>query len=209
MVTADLVEDIYRAALGDYFERFIPSDKIEELSSARIVQSVLDDSSIDAAEVENLMQYVLNQPAKKLFLLLVLCERIEWATVLRTGRHKFNDLDLPIDLSYTNDPSTHSTNGETEEERERQRWPAEFTSLTSSTRGSIELYQWWFLAPVFTISKFYHEFDKRIPLPFVERYAISKEGSFGCVREVIMHQAHQNVIQRVSYCSPLLRPDSS
>ncbi|KAG5661964.1 hypothetical protein KAF25_004203 [Fusarium avenaceum] len=195
MVIADLVEDIHRAALGDYFERFIPSDKIEELSSARIFQSVLDDSSIDAAEVENLTRYVLNQPAKKLFLLLVLCERIEWATVLRTRRHKFNDLDLPIDLSYTNDPSTHSTNRETEEERERQRWPAEFASLTSSTRGSIELYQWWFLAPVFTISKFYHEFDNRIPRPFVERYAISKEGSFGCVREVIMHQAHQNVIQ--------------
>ncbi|KAH6950159.1 hypothetical protein DER45DRAFT_619888 [Fusarium avenaceum] len=195
MVTADLVEDIHRAALGDYFERFIPCDKIEELSSARNVQSVLDDSGIDATEVENLTQYILDQPAKKLFLLLVLRERIEWATVLRTGRHNFSDLDLPIDLSYTNDPSTHSTKEEKEEERQQQRWPAEFTSLTSSTRGSIELYQWWFLAPVFTISKFYHEFDKRIPLPFVERYAISKEGSFGRVREVIMHQSHQNVIQ--------------
>ncbi|CAJ0550130.1 Ff.00g100600.m01.CDS01 [Fusarium sp. VM40] len=78
MVTVTLVEDIHRATLGDYFERFIPSDKIKELSTARIVQSVLDDSSIDAAEVENLTQYVLNQPAKKLFLLLVLCEKIEW-----------------------------------------------------------------------------------------------------------------------------------
>jgi hypothetical protein len=204
MTAATLVKKIGRVTLGGVsHQRFLSSDKIKELSTASIIQSVLDESRLEAAEVENLMRYVLNQPAKKLFLLLVLCERVEWVSVLKTDQHSFNDLDLPIPLSYTNDPSTSSGSEEAEEEREQQRWPAEFTSA-SGTRGSIELYQWWFLAPVFTTSKFYHEFDERIPLPFIRKYKTTKQGSYGSVREVVIHRAHQNVIQHVSHCSSSL-----
>ncbi|KAM0206768.1 hypothetical protein ACHAQI_007993 [Fusarium lateritium] len=195
VATDTLLQEIDRATSGgDLHKLFISCDRIKELSTATIIQSVLNESSLDPAQVETLTQYVLNQSAQKLFLLLVLCEKIESVAVLKTNRHNFSDLDLPISISYINAASAHSGIEGNEEGKELVEWPAELTSSSTSTRASLDLYQWWFLAPVFTKAKFYYEFDERIPLPFIKKHEIIKQGSFGFVREVIMHQAHQNVI---------------
>ncbi|KAM0237420.1 hypothetical protein ACHAP5_009050 [Fusarium lateritium] len=194
VATATLLQEIDRATLkGDSHNRFISCDRIKALSTARIITSVLNESRLDSAQVESLTQYVLNQSAQKVFLLLVLCEKIEWVAVLKANPHNVGDLDLPISISYVNDSSASSSIEENEEGIQLPRWPAEFTSPSPGTR-SLDLYQWWFLAPVFTKAKFYYEFDERIPLPFIKIHKAIKEGSFGFVREVKMHQAHQNVI---------------
>ncbi|KAH8901702.1 HET-domain-containing protein, partial [Thozetella sp. PMI_491] len=64
--------------------------------------------------------------------------------------------------------------------------------------------QWLFLAPVFTEDKFRYIFNQRRPMPYIEHTAKVAGGFFSRVRQVRIHDAHQQVLVLEDGAKPLV-----
>ncbi|KAK1850836.1 protein kinase domain-containing protein [Colletotrichum chrysophilum] len=177
---------------------FIPDAAINELSSLDTVQRYLEfvlrqDSSHPS--IVELVKYVTNQtgPAKKVFLILVLCGHLEHlSSLLQAG---FSDKHLPIECDWNStteryivttwrEPETHG--GSTLSWEAFGGWPA--AHVTSFAEN-----QWIFLAPVFTPHVFDFVLPQRCPFPILKKHDHSKRGYAGSVYEVKIHEDHMQI----------------
>lgn len=79
---------------------------------------------------------------------------------------------------------------------------AKFKGKTPWHQARIEKFceaQWRFLAPVFSTKNFKHDLEPRRILPFIEKASSTKQGAFGKVFRVTVHEHHYlNPIRSVS-----------
>ncbi|CAI0651165.1 unnamed protein product [Colletotrichum noveboracense] len=179
-------------------QNFIPCTAINELTSVDTVQkyleSVLQHDSSHSSIVE-LVKYVTNQtePAKKVFLILVLCGHLEHLSLLLQAG--FGDRHLPIECDW------NSTNERYDVRTRREPQTPGDTSLAWETFGgwpaehvaSFAENQWIFLAPVFTPGLFDFDLPQRCPFPILEKHDRSKRGYSGSVYEVNIHEDHMQI----------------
>lgn len=168
---------------------FLPMDKIKEFSTSEVVRAVLGELGVSKPQTNKLAKYISTQPAKKTFLLLVWCDNVERMTAL--ANFKFSDKDLPVQFNQQ-DLLVHRNGRATPVS-----FPGEKSANTGVRKDNLlfHSFQSRFLAPVFTTANFYHEIEATIPLPLLPiPNSSSKNGSFGSVRKVLLHKAHQQGI---------------
>ncbi|KAK7454787.1 serine/threonine protein kinase [Colletotrichum acutatum] len=169
---------------------FLPADIIDVLTSRRIVEEELE-AHVTSDQLSSLVAYVTNpyQPARRLFLTLVVCDDLKRLQDLADAPQKFHDDDLPVKVV-----KSPETNGYSMESIEGgKRWPL-FASRRKLTLDSFFHSQWQFLAPVFTANSFRHKLHPSCPLPFTVKINHQKAGFFSSVFEVVIHDAHQKVL---------------
>lgn len=160
---------------------FLPTDKIESFSESEIIVEVLQELTTDRSLAKKWERYILTKPAKRHFLLLVFCGKVEWIKHLAESKFHAGDSDLPYDNDGFMIKIPFLDNQTPEEE-----------DLTA--KMLINTMQWLFLAPVFTKNEFYRELDQRVPLPFLKIFRPTSSGAFSSVRKAVLHKAHQNGI---------------
>ncbi|KAF6839177.1 serine/threonine protein kinase [Colletotrichum plurivorum] len=196
-VTRQPLEDRIRDNLETSYDgkEFLPESAIDELASPQIVRIHLKAGlkvTPDDASLESLVEYVTNpaEPAKKLFLLLSFCEELE---ELRTFRDAgFRDKHLPIAIEK-NTAITEKYRYNVRSQDSNQFWDV-FSAWKAKNLEDFDGKQWRFLAPVFTPKKFDYTLGHHCPLPILRRIGHEKGGHFSTVFEVILHDAHQRVL---------------
>lgn len=179
---------------------FVPADTIEALTSKPIIEEGLKKYAESLYSPE-LISYVLDpqRPAKKVFLILVICNAVSALGPL--SESGFHDKHLPIKMEQVVDKATNTLSYvvRSSEIDSQPSWDA-FGSWKKIDICSFDAHQWRFLAPVFTLDKFYYRIHRSCPLPVVTRGS-QKDGFFSSVFEVRIHDAHQQVL-------PMVKQDS-
>ncbi|KAK1480001.1 serine/threonine protein kinase [Colletotrichum cuscutae] len=177
---------------------FVPADDIESLTSRDIVERQL--KAIVAAErLESLVDYVMNseQPAKRIFLTLVVCDDLKRLQTLADAPHRFGDKDLPVEVRTNPDELTGTVSYDIHSVDGGMIWP-EFSSSRKQPLSNFSHHQWLFLAPIFTGDAFHHNLHSACPLPIIQKINHNKTGFFSTVFEVVVHDAHQRVLPAVA-----------
>lgn len=191
----ELAEELDRMVSENYYEkRYMPSKWIEAYTSEAVVKSILG-SRYEPPLVPDLVSYVLRSPAKKLLLLLALCQALHCLPAMKN--FGLNDDYLPVTIIRK--PNTKGfirKLGEYEGEKKDFPVPQDWNPLM---RSAFERNQWLFLAPVFTEDQFHHELHSDTPLPFLpmETKPQPKLGGFSTVLEVHVDASHQRVTTTV------------
>ncbi|CAH0003415.1 unnamed protein product [Clonostachys byssicola] len=172
-------------------KKYMPSKWMEAYTSEAVVKSILG-SRYEPPLVPDLVSYVLHSPAKKLLLLLALCQALHCLPAMKN--FGLNDDYLPVTIIRK--PGTKGLIRKLgDHEGGRGDFPVPH-DWNPSMRGSFERNQWLFLAPVFTEDRFHHELHSDTPLPFLpmETSPQPKLGGFSTVLEVHVDTSHQRVI---------------
>ncbi|RSL49633.1 hypothetical protein CEP54_012338 [Fusarium duplospermum] len=214
----DLSDEIYNAIEENIESKdFIPADVIASLASRDAVEAELR-NECGPDELAKVVDYVLNKPAIKVFLILVLCENIgAMPEIYASG---FGDEHLPLGKQGT-------TGGD---KRQNQLQPLSQNAITSPTPNPLLSWkpakrrpflenQWVFMAPVFTREQFAHKLHPRCPLPFIpftdDDHAQNGAwgGMSGSIREIKVHEAHQKVLpqdgKRIRVALKIISPQMS
>lgn len=201
-VTRQPLEDRIRDNLLESYDgkEFLPKNAIEKLASAEIVRFHLKASlkvTPDDVTLASLVDYVTNpiEPAKKLFLLLSFCEELE--ELGRFSNAGFRDKHLPIAIERDT-AITDRYRYNVRSPDSNQFWDV-FSTWKAKNLEDFNDKQWRFLAPVFENdpTKFEHNLGHRCPLPILRRIGHEKGGNFSTVFEVEIHEAHQEVLDKV------------
>ncbi|CAH0046931.1 unnamed protein product [Clonostachys solani] len=182
----ELAEELDRMVSNNYCgKRYMPSKWIEAYTSEAVVKSILR-SRYKPSLVPDLISYVLHSPAKKLLLLLALCQALHCLPAMKD--FELNDDYLPVAIIRK-----PSTKGLIQKLSEHEGGKEDFPNPLM--RGAFERNQWLFLAPVFTEDEFHHELHSDTPLPFlpIEPNPQPKLGGFSTVLEVHVDTSHQLV----------------
>ncbi|OHE97896.1 hypothetical protein CORC01_06759 [Colletotrichum orchidophilum] len=176
---------------------FLPADKIEALTSRSVVEKELR-KHVAKERLPYLVDYVTNpdQPAKRLFLTLVVRDDIQRLEALADAPQKLHDKELPVKVAKSIDETTGAMSFTMQSIESGKMW-FEFASPRKSYLDSFFHSQWQFLAPVFTTDSFRHELHPMCPLPFIKKINHHKTGFFSSVFEVVIHDAHQKVLPTV------------
>ncbi|KAK1959986.1 kinase-like protein [Colletotrichum sublineola] len=178
-----------RICKNDNGEDFIPNDAIDELASLENVQHHLEakPQHLKGASVDTFMNFVADQkkPAKKVFLILVYCDLLEYlSSMCEVG---FCDQYLPIEPKWNEPQDRYDVR--------TKHWqkPEPFNKWSTGNIEIFEAKQWVFMAPVFNAHQFEYTVSPKCPLPIIGRPGHSKGGYSGSVREVEIHKAHLQV----------------
>lgn len=202
VTTHDLEDRIRARSLKSSYDGkdFLPQDAIEALTSPEIVrfhlQAKLETlATTDDHSLQPLVNYVINpnDPGKKLFLILAFCEELEKLSAFQDAG--FRDKHLPIAIErnpairdrYCYNVRSMNTN---------DFWEV-FSGWKTKDLEDFNAKQWRFLAPVFTPTTFDYHLSQDCPLPILERIGHQKGGHFSTVFEVKIHEAHQQVLDKV------------
>ncbi|KAH6697289.1 hypothetical protein F5X68DRAFT_238664 [Plectosphaerella plurivora] len=170
------------------YGKFVPADVIESLTSREAVEAELKRLLRDSYS-PSLLAYVLEKPAKKVFLTLLL-QHLE-----RAG---MSDEHLPIE-----EDATEVDIGEDEFDtiytrrsmNPESKLPIDWDELLKHIPGGKLAFfiskQWLFIAPVFTGVKFRHQLNGECPLPFLKTFPGQKGGYFSSITKASIHVAHQ------------------
>ncbi|RSM01163.1 hypothetical protein CDV31_011472 [Fusarium ambrosium] len=179
---------------------FVPADAIDSLASPDAVRGELS-KKFDDSTVTDLVDYVRNKPAIKVFLILVWCRNIK--SIANIRQSGFGDQHLPLDEQET------TIQGETQTRlRSLSQTPGSGQVLEplcqwgiADRREFLER-QWAFMAPIFERAKFSYELHNRCPLPFIplsnkdELKDGTRGGLSSSVKEIKVHDAHQQVLKQ-------------
>ncbi|KXH67560.1 serine/threonine protein kinase [Colletotrichum salicis] len=174
---------------------FLPADTIDAFTSRSIVEEELKAHvTSDMEQLSSLVAYVMNPdlPARRLFLILVVCDDLKRLQDLANAPQKFHDVDLPVKVVKGPSATVYSM----ESIEGDRKWPL-FSSRRKGTLDSFFHSQWQFLAPIFAANCFRHKLHPSCPLPFVVKINHQKAGFFSSVFEVVIHDAHQKVLPMV------------
>ncbi|KAM0227671.1 hypothetical protein ACHAPO_011316 [Fusarium lateritium] len=181
---------------NNFDKEFLPADKIEIYTTSDIIRDVLGKEYKSKSQIRKLEEYIRTRPAKLSFLILVSIYRVPWMKSLADPKSKFGDVDLPT-LDIVNDCLVVRRG-----QKDVKISFGDGNLSLGKDLNDMRLFnheRWSFLAPVFTTAKFYQELDDRVPLPFMNvPDTTTRNGSFGTVRKVELHHAHQSDIIRAS-----------
>ena len=166
---------------------FISPDAIDALLTEDVIEKELKDKT-GRVPLSLVVDYVLNEPAIKIFATLVCCDLVD--KMVDFYQCRLSDHHLPFD---SNKRTTRPEGNLLMTWRHKHRH--EFT-----------VNQWMFLAPVFTKDVFSYTLDRRCPLPITSTGSEQQGGLTGSVVEVRVHEAHQKVLEKV--CSSETRLES-
>lgn len=177
-------------------KEFLPNNEIERLTSRSIVEAELS-PIVSQERLPALVGYILNRPAKKVFLMLADCGLLPKLDIL--CKDGFADKHLPFKLTLDESddsliveniaalsrcPTTNNT------------WP-EFSTWRHSQLRDIDRRQWCFLAPVFSEKTFEYKLHTKSPLPFLYLRFGNQSGAFGHVSKAVVHEAHLPDLSKV------------
>lgn len=196
-IEAEILDGFVEAEDGT---RFLPGDVIDHLAARGPVRDHIHTNyqgPSNEADVESLVKYVTDKsnPAKRLFLTLVYCDRLQYLGLMQKAG--FHDTDLPIEVKwdktnkrfdvYTNKKAQSNSNS-------RKLWDCFYHWKDRRDVEDFENRQWYFLAPIFVAGVFDYHFSLKCPLPIVEKSTSSrKTGYSGIVTSVKIHEAHMQV----------------
>jgi hypothetical protein len=216
-----LVDEIPRCTVSSYFdadEEFVPNGVIDELITREVLDTHFNldkglgsDQEIDPEEKQEVIDYIMNNGAKKLFLIAVHTglEGFDLLQVMiKFIDNEMDDNSLPVirdeevrkmkardgrtfssrmGLGATDfDAKLHSQGHEsklTEIDPDEHYW-------TSGRRADFYQKQWKFLAPTFSTSQDSYDFNRKMILPFTHKGNDSRVGGFGQVFRVAIHPEH-------------------
>ncbi|KAF4825353.1 Serine/threonine-protein kinase Nek7 [Colletotrichum tropicale] len=176
-------------------KEFVPDDAIQEFTSRTAVQAHLMANQQALPEdiaMQPLINYVIDhdKPAKRVFLILELCNSLKYLTTLRDAG--FCDKDLPIEAKWSRDEDRYivRTKASSSESKVTN---AAFNSWIDNDIRFFKETQWLFMAPVFVPNRFDYEVEDNCPLPIQKRIDHGKGGYSGVVHQVTIHQAHLKI----------------
>ncbi|KAF0635096.1 hypothetical protein FPSE5266_10517 [Fusarium pseudograminearum] len=168
---------------------FLPANHIERFSTKQFIRDVLTSERMSESQITELERYISGRPAKLSFLLLVSINRAPWMESLANPKYNFSDDDL-LTADIIDEYLTINRH-----QKDVKILFHNSDASRSNDQNDIQLFnlaRWSFLAPVFTTTKFYQEFNEAVPLPFLKVPDFKpKNGSFGVVHKVELHHAHQ------------------
>ncbi|KEY64228.1 hypothetical protein S7711_03513 [Stachybotrys chartarum IBT 7711] len=165
----------------DKAKNFMPRGCIDTLITEDIVARLLTFSALSKEESSNVVKFVMDAPAKKIFAIAIrsVCTIPQLSNLLnQCFESNFCDTDLPI-----TDENRHKIAffDRMNKEHEFARWTNTF-----------EDYQWDFEAPAFSNDEPDITLSPKAPLPFVHFEKDVGSGGFGAVHKVIVHEAHRD-----------------
>ncbi|KAH9895470.1 hypothetical protein F4778DRAFT_794365 [Xylariomycetidae sp. FL2044] len=168
---------------------FLPDHKVKELASLKKVKRVLKQTGLQGWEE---LSNFINSRARKLFLILILMfdddgTKLEGLKRCRDRDWDDNSLPIPINLEKSATVSL-----ETPKASISTRCPL-FDDWEKHHRIAFCTYwQWSMLAPVFTMEKFFYEFETSHVLPFIAKDMSERksDGFFGEVTRWEIHKTH-------------------
>ncbi|KAI8952463.1 hypothetical protein F4801DRAFT_599888 [Xylaria longipes] len=151
-------------------EKYLPEGCLDDLITEATIRKELSQGAAFLQSLENEQQFIkaINQRAKKVFATAVLTKLKGVIVYNAINKFEITDEKLPIEQ----DDNFISSLGE---------WDAE----------QFWKHQWKFLAPVFVEDTLEYHLETNHILPFMEVGGQQKEGTFGVVSEVAIHEAHQ------------------
>lgn len=195
----DLCDKIYSAMQENTDgKEFIPADAIASLVSRGVVEAELVDI-VKGDELVKVVNYVLNRPAIKVFLILALSEHI--GAMPEIYDSDFGDEHLPLVEQAT--PGGGKQLRSLYQDTDTSSALSPLLSWRISQRRRFFETQWAFMAPIFTKERFSYRLHHRCPLPFipftqndqVQNAALG--GMSGSIQEIKVHEAHQKVLPQV------------
>ncbi|KAL2694700.1 hypothetical protein Neosp_001286 [[Neocosmospora] mangrovei] len=193
---ADLCDKIY-SAMQENTEgkEFIPADVIASLVSRGAVEAELVDI-VKGDKLVKVVNYVLNRPAIKIFLILALSDHIEaMPNICDSG---FGDEHLPLGEQPTIGGGKQLQSLGQDTDTTSVLSPLLSWKLVKRRRFLEK--QWAFMAPIFTKERFAHRLHPRCPLPFIPFTENDQAqngtwgGMSGSIQEIKVHAAHQKVL---------------
>jgi hypothetical protein len=161
-------------------ERYMPAGRLEELMTYDAVQEIISSGkTIDfRPEAQKaLIEFIIGK-AKKLLAISILCG-VSGDDLLRAMvaflREGFEDKDLPVP-----DPPVH-------EVFEMHPWGKDQPNTTHFC-----IHQWKFQVPTFDGEQMVYRLEQKAILPFKGGLTSHKEGTFGKVFQVEIHESHLN-----------------
>lgn len=176
-------------------KNFLAADQIEALATYETVNRVLFEAKVPKSQ--EVAAYVVEKHAKRVFLSLVYCGRVQCMKALKDHSPQLCDNHLPVRLD---DDHNLVTIDASESSQGDGRWPLDLNVRDRESMGAKMLFetaQWNFLSPIFTKEKFYYEFEPGVRLPFLKKSDVVKNGAFGSVREVELYHSHQDIVPGV------------
>lgn len=171
---------IAESKFGDEKKDFyLPNGCVEEL----ITQSTIRENLKYYADIseQTLLVDFIEQRAKKVFAITILLVKDDelWQAMTRFQEHGFIDSLLPV-----SDIDGSDVRNIREAFSDGKLW-------NLWRKFEFEKKQWMFLAPVFTQHQLIYKFERDHILPFKSVSSKVKEGTFGDVFEVEIHESHQ------------------
>lgn len=203
-------------------QRFLPADKVEELTTREIVEAELAEADIEEDCIDALTEFVIKR-AKRVFLMLAYSESVQALPALYEDG--FCDEHLPIGLRRSEQktapvqPAEGVSSGlerhkpgkkirkgqfhyivgplnESTNTLKPLRWAA-FSQWKNRDLEHFESGQWYFLSQIFVKEQFFYRFNSKRPLPFLSKKNFpDKTGFFSRVYQVEIHPAHQREVVR-------------
>ncbi|GAP89948.1 putative serine threonine protein kinase [Rosellinia necatrix] len=149
---------------------YLPEGCLDALVNEATIRRELSHSLAFLRSPEKELEFIriIAQHAKKVFATAVLT-KVGGAKIYKAiNESKITDKDLPIDETHTF-----------------------LKSLGKWDSHQFLIHQWKFLVPIFTEGKLMYDLEKETILPFMEVGGQQKEGTFGIVSRVKIHEAHQ------------------
>lgn len=177
----NLFGDIMDALKGK--PEFLPIADINAFTSEARIKEVLQDPDLQLQpeDIHHHLNYILQRPAKKVFLILVRCEKSHLIADLSST--DFSDDDLPIIERYDRDLKKMMADSAREP-------PKCIEFFKKNDAAPVFVFkQWSFMAPMFQSSRFEYELKPEIPLPLIEE-GKSQQSGFSSVRKVKVHPSH-------------------
>lgn len=177
-------------------KEFLPADRIELFTSREIITAELQNKT-GSVSLDSLVDYTLTKPAVKLFLTLACAERLD--AMAHFAQIGLCDKDLPLDELVSEGITVLKSLSPTSTSNSIWTVPP---GWKGKARHAFLVWQWKFLAPVFTQDKFAHVFFNRCPLPIIKKEHGSYGGLSSSVSKVEIEEAHQRVFLRVRVAHP-------
>ncbi|KAM3084780.1 hypothetical protein ACMFMG_003234 [Clarireedia jacksonii] len=150
---------------------------------------IVSDSTIRSLPYSTSLKEWILRDARRVFAILVLLDNVDEEVICALRDSNFNDKHLPIRIDKNKAPCPVALLDPSGNDkvlggfRNQKCWGYRLIH-------KFEMQQWFFLAPVFELSKEYDLFT-RTPLPFLWKSAPLGKGSFGVVYQAQIHAAHQ------------------
>jgi hypothetical protein len=151
-------------------------------------------AALQAAGLSTGLAQIVHNKVLKTFAILIRISRLHYLdNLLAEG---FSDADLPVHYFIADEPgAVRFIRNNYDEETGQTEWTA-FRSWDENAVFDFFERQWQFLAPIFEPDVFEYRLHRDAILPFTWKGQL-KEGGFGQVYQVIVHEHHLRMDQKV------------